>query len=212
MHVIALAQQKGGVLKSTLAVHLAAEALRSGSAAVVLEVDKQGTTTLWTSLREGRPPDVQRIESIALPRALGALAQRGARYAFLDLPGAHNTGIMPAIRAADFVLVPSRPNLVDIAASAETVAACGRLNKPYAYILTVVPPSGGRADEAREALEAEGHLVAPGGIGDRKVFEDAMAAGQTVFEREPSGKGAAEVSALWSFVQMQLEKQHGKVA
>lgn len=211
MHVVALAQQKGGVLKSTLAVHLAFEAERSGASAVVVEIDKQGTASFWGSLRS-KPPTVERVDAASLGPALARLKARGVKFVFLDLPGAHNAGVTPAIKAADLVLVPARPSTVDIAASGETIAAIERLRRPYAYVLTVVPAAGSRVDEAREALESEGHPVAPGGIGDRKVFQDAMASGQAVCEREAAGKAAAEVAALWAYVQTQLEKQHGKVA
>ena len=212
MQVVALAQQKGGVMKSSLAVHLAAEALRGGAHAVVFEMDKQGTASFWAQRRGGAAPDVRRVDSMQLSRELRAASDAGAAYVFLDLPGAHNPAVSPAIRAADLVLIPARPAEVDIVASAETLGTVQRLGKRYVYVLTFVPAAGSRAAEAREALESEGHPVAPTPIGDRKVFSDAVVAGQTAAEREPGGKAAGEIASLWRYVQTQLESKHVEVA
>ena len=51
MRVITVAQQKGGVAKTTLAIHIAAEATRKGRRAVILELDRQGTASRWSDLR-----------------------------------------------------------------------------------------------------------------------------------------------------------------
>ncbi len=203
MKVIAFAQQKGGTGKSTLAVHMAAEAVRAGLAAVVLELDKQGTASLW-GVRRGKPPDVLKIESRSLSQALARLESQGIALAVLDCPGSHSPAVTPAIKAADFVLLPCRPHEVDIAASAETLAVCQRLEKSYAYVLSLCPPSGSRATEARAAFEAEKHPVAPVDIVTRAVMADAVAKGRTAFELEPRGKAAEEIAALWRWLKGEL--------
>lgn len=209
MIVVALAQQKGGVMKSTLAVHLAAESIKRKKTAIVFELDRQGTATFWAERRGDKAPAVRRVDSLQLAKEL---KEAGTDYVFLDLPGAHHPYVSPAIRSADIVLIPARPAEVDIVASGDTLASVQRLGKRYAYVLTFVPPSGDREDEARAALRGADHPVAPRGIGDRKVFIDAMAAGQTVAELEPRGKGAEEVARLWDYVLAQLARKHVKVA
>lgn len=207
MHVITLAQQKGGVGKSNLALHLAAEAGRSGRA-VVLELDRQGTSSTWHDTRSetgGGQPDVMRVDSTQLAPTLHTLKGVGLDYVFLDLPGTHSPAVNAAIKAADLVLIPARPQEVDIGASAETLGVVQRLKRRYAYVLTFIPATGSRAGEAREALEEAGHPVAPGGIGLRASFVEAITAGKTVQETEPRGKAAGEIRALWTYVQAQLE-------
>ena len=203
MKVVAFAQQKGGTGKTTLAVHMAAEAVRAGLPAAVLELDKQGTASMW-GVRRVAPPEVHKIESHLLPAALARLESRGIALAVLDCPGSHSPAITPAIKAADFVLLPCRPHEVDIAASAETLAACQRLGKRYAYVLSLCPPAGSRAAEARAAFEAEGHAVAPVSIGTRAVVADAVAKGKTAFALEPRGKAAEEMATLWSWLRGEL--------
>src|SRR5208337_3298345 len=149
MKVIAVAQQKGGVGKTMIAIHLAGDAEQDNPATVILELDKQGTASLWSERRGSeRTPHVMRVESNALAKALRALRDGGADLAILDLPGAHSPAITPAIKAADLVLIPTRANEIDIAASAETLAACHRLNKRYAFVLTFTEPGSGKTRDA----------------------------------------------------------------
>lgn len=224
MRVITLAQQKGGVGKSTLAIHLAAEAVRKGRRAVILELDRQGTASFWSDSRvytaeakEGdllakvdrakMPPEVLKIESSQLERMLTALTGLGVDVAVVDLPGTHSPAVGAAIKAADFVLIPTRAHEIDITASAETLAAVQRLDKDYAYVLTFVEGSGGakRAEEATDLLDEVGHLVAPQTIGRRNVFADAIAEGKTAMEKEPNGKAATEIRQLWNWITSKLE-------
>ena len=221
MRVITVAQQKGGVAKTTLAIHIAAEATRKRRRAVILELDRQGTAYRWSELRPYTadstdllkgvdrakvPPEVVHADAVRLEAALAALADAGVDLTVIDLPGTHSPAITPAIRAADFVLIPSRPNETDLVASRETLASVQRLRKPYAYVLTFIPPPGGRETQAREALEEQGHTVAPGGLSLLNDFADAIAAGQTVQERSPKGKASEQVRTLWKWLEKKLDE------
>lgn len=220
MRVIAVAQQKGGVGKSTLAIHIAAEAVRRGVRAVILELDKQGTASFWASQRATAgsahdlmkpveraklPPEVMKTESSSLDQMISALSGLGVALIVLDMPGSHNASVGPAIRASDLVLIPTRPQETDISASAETLGTVLRLRKPYAYVITFVEGNGARAEDALLALEAEGHPVAKQFIWRRQVFADAISEGQTVTEREPKGKASEEIKSLYRWIEKQLE-------
>jgi chromosome partitioning protein len=49
------------------------------------------------------------------------------------------------------------------------------------------------------ALSEHGQ-VAPAVVADRVLFASSMIDGRTVFEVDPSGRGAEEMTALWKFV------------
>ena len=219
MNVIMAAQQKGGVMKTTLDIHLAAEAIRKGRRAIIIEMDRQGTASRWASdrvdgtdatdllnpvERSKKPPEVVRADANDLPRLLAKLEERGYDFAFIDVPGTHSPAVNQAIRSADFILIPTRPAETDISASGETLTVVHRFSRSYAYILTFTGPKP-RTEEAREALEDAGHPVVPGSIGNRVIFQDAIAGGKTVQEMEPNGAAANEIKATWRWLDQQLK-------
>jgi chromosome partitioning protein len=211
MKVVSLAQQKGGVCKSTLAVHLAAEAQSRGLKSVIVEVDRQGTATMWHERRGDTPPDVMQQTALKLSQTLTTLKGLGADFVVLDLPGADNPGVTAALKAADFILLPTRPADTDMVASRPTLAAIRRLEKPYAYVLTFVEASAPRAaNDAEEFLRDEGCEVCPHRIARRQIYIDAVAAGHSVMEDEPRGKAAAEIAALWEWLADQIGIADGK--
>ena len=56
--VIAVANQKGGVGKTTVAMNMAAGLIRRHGSCIVIDSDPQGSATLWTEL-SGDPSKFQ---------------------------------------------------------------------------------------------------------------------------------------------------------
>jgi hypothetical protein len=96
---------------------------------------------------------------------------------------------------------------VDLHASLET----RRLKKPFAYVFTFVPSTGQDEPKMREVLEDKGLMVAPKGLGDRrKEYAEAIANGSAVQETKPGSTSAAEVKAIWRWLEQQLESVNAR--
>ncbi len=115
---------------------------------------------------------------------------------------------MAAIRNADLCLIPARPSVVDIEATAPTLAEVRRAARPFAFVLNQTPIRGQRVNNAATTL-GEGALDIPDAVAQpfivmRNDHQDALSAGLAVSEYAPSGKSADEIRGLWSWVEGRL--------
>jgi chromosome partitioning protein len=206
MRVISLATQKGGSGKSTLAINLAVAASQAGETVIAIDCDEQGTLSAWAETRAaGSVPTVA-----ALPRASllpDLLAEAATRFslAILDTPGRDNALTHAAVTAAHIALIPIRPTRADAHGIRPTFELCVRANRHFAFVLnqcatTIFSP---RAHEMAAGLETLGVLAKPM-IGLRVDYQDAYASGTGVTERAPDSKAAAEIRALWDWVNQQV--------
>ncbi len=199
MRVIALANQKGGTGKSTIAIQCAVTLERLGHKAAVLDLDPQQSATWWYGLRDeaAKGPLVQSVSHGQLRAVLEALRQSGIAAVLLDLPGRHAPTVTEGIRDSDLVLIPTRVDGFDLKPSGDTIAAVLAAKKPYAFVLNLIEAkSVGEAQETAKALESAGHAVAPTHIVRRKDIRMANEEGRGVIESAPKGKSATEMKKL----------------
>lgn len=210
MHRIVLATQKGGSGKSTLAIGLALAAKEAGHNVRLIETDQQGTLSSWQARRGIAEPLVQTVyEATDVAHRLEALARGGVTLAIIDTAGGISAATTAAIRHADFCLIPARPSIADIEASARTLATARAWKTPFAFVLNQTPTRGRRIDDAANALGDEAaqetnDVLAQPCIVMRNDHQDALAAGLSVIEFSPFGKSADEIRGLWKWVELRL--------
>jgi chromosome partitioning protein len=201
--------QKGGAGKTTLSASLAVAAVLAGETVIALDLDPQGSLSAWGRHRTAESPAVDALppNRIAqLPDILASLAKTGFTVAILDCPGIASTATNIAMAAADLCVIPTRPTRLDIRATKPTVEALLGLKRAFAFVLNQCPPQirSSRAHEAAIGLSLMGALAEPV-ITQRADFQDAIAAGLGVAEYAPDGKAAAEIAALWAWIDKRMK-------
>jgi chromosome partitioning protein len=208
MYTIVLATQKGGSGKSTLAIGLALAAIQSGHSVRLMETDSQGTLSNWQSRRPYAEPMVVPVYAAGdIEQCLQSLARDGVTLTIVDTAGGVSAATTAAIRYSDFCLIPARPNVADIEATAATLGTVRAWKKPFAFVLNQTPIRGQRIGNAvtslGDALDLSEVLAQPF-IVMRNDHQDALSAGLAVSEFAPAGKSADEIRSLWQWLETRL--------
>jgi chromosome partitioning protein len=212
MKVIAILSQKGGAGKTTLALHLAVAAERDGHSAAVIDLDPQASAAGWGDSREAETPAIVSAQATRLPQVLEAARAAGALLVIIDTAPHSESAALAAARAADLILIPCRPTILDLRAIGGTIDLAKLAGKPAAVVLNTVPPRGSLGEEAKQAVAGYGVMVAPVSVGQRAAFQHALTAGLTAQEYEPQGKAAEEVTQLymWTCEQVGMRTREQK--
>ena len=206
MRILALASQKGGAGKTTLAGHIAVEAERVGDGPVALiDADPQGSLADWWNERKAETPVFVHTSLMRLHDDIERLRELGIKLLVLDTPPAITSTISEVIEVSDLVAIPTRPSPHDLRSVARTVDLAERLGKPLVFIVNAASSRANITSEAVIALSQHGTL-APSIIHQRTDFASSMIDGRTVMEIRRNCRSAAEISALWSYLDERLDR------
>lgn len=206
MIVIAIAMQKGGVGKSTLARSLSVASARAGFMVFALDMDPQQTTTAWSRRRgEGQLPAVRFSTELDLPLEIERARAAGCDFVFIDTPPARSSEAIAAIQAADLVLIPCTPQIEALEQLPRTVRVAKAFGTKVLAVLNMVTPNSLREiSDAREVFARIGVAMADQVLHDLKIHERASLQGRSAQEVTAISKGAGEISALWEGLAAQL--------
>jgi chromosome partitioning protein len=207
MRTIAFVTQKGGSGKSTLASSLAVAAQEMKEKVCVIDTDPQGSLTNWAKTRETGDIEVIASGAARLPALLAQLKAKGFTLAIIDTPGAEGPASAAAMVVADLNIIPSRPSMFDLWASAKTRAALKDVGGDFVFLLNQCPPAQqtARVQDGVETLEEMGGLISPLVLA-RVDYQEAVRHGWGVTELNPNGAAAEEMRGLWASIRRRLAR------
>ena len=210
--IYAFLNQKGGVGKTTLAIHLADALSRRRSRVLLIDADPQQTAMKWSTFRTGE----NRFSVIAMakPTLHKELPPIYADYEdiVIDGPPRVHDLAKSIILSADLVLMPVQPSPADVWATSETVDLVDEarvfkesLKSSIVINRKIVNTVIGR--DVREALSTLNTPILQSDISQRVAFAEALNTGQTVMDLDARGRAANEVDAFVSeLVSMSRER------
>jgi chromosome partitioning protein len=199
--IVSFLNQKGGVGKTTLAVHVADALSRRNQRVLLVDADPQGSALDWAAARRGeRLFPVAGLPRPSIHKELPALAH-GYDMVIIDGPPRVYDVARSAIMASDLVLVPVQPSPYDVWAAKEIVdlmheATVYKPNLKSAFAINrkIVNTALGR--DVVDALAEYPLPVLKSSICQRVALAESAAQGQTVFETAPDGHAGREVLSL----------------
>lgn len=201
--IVAVAGQKGGAGKTTVAVNIAAEGIARGLRVLLVDADPQGSARTWAAVgEEGGFPVPTLVAGDASMHTTLPMRAKGFDLVVVDTPPRAGDVQRAAIIVANVTVIPCGPSGVDAWALATTadVLAEARAVKPKlraAVVITKQRPRTLVGRNAREVCEGAGFQVLRTELTDRVAYIEAMNAGRGIGVYAPRDPGAEEVRAMF---------------
>ena len=188
--IITVFNQKGGVAKTTTAVHLTRAAVLCNKKArpLLVDVDEQRAVAHYAK-------SLKHCCVEAMPSMNAALFLREAKsdLALLDCPPSY-LDARPVLAVADLILIPMLPEPLALAASLNTVEKLQAEfpRTPIRVLLTMTTSAADNRECRKDAQKVFGELLLPVAIVRHRSIRQASDEGKTVFDFAPDSPVAKQ--------------------
>jgi chromosome partitioning protein len=213
MDILAFVANKGGVGKTTLAVHIAVAAQADGLKVLILDFDEQQNAMKWVRRRAklvqaySHPIEGQSARASTLDDDIADAAAKGFDLVILDTPPQLAASATATAQAADLTIVPSGTSILDLEGVAETLKML-RNTGLFDFALVVINKANHIAPAETHAafkqISQTGIPIAPEAIIQRLDYSRALIPGNTAPELKPDDKHAEEIGKLWANIKARL--------
>lgn len=197
--VIAVAQQKGGAGKTTIAVNLAVAFAQAGARVSLLDTDPQGSLGRWFMARREKLGEPGMEFSTSSAWGVGYECEklkRDSDVVIIDTPPKVDADLRPALREADLILIPVATSHVDLWATEGVLDLARREGKRATMVLNRAKAGTRLAEEVAEAALALAAELAESRLANRVVYAETLGEGLGVLESARRGPAAEEVMRL----------------
>lgn len=215
---IAVLNQKGGVGKTTLSIHIASTLALTGKRVLLIDADAQGSSQDWSSIRKKENLfNVVGISKNIIHKEMPTLSE-SYDHVVIDGPPHVSSVSKSAIAAADFVLIPVQPSPYDIWASADIVnlirdmkdTLSGIKEFDVAFVINRIIPNTIIGKDVKEALEVYKDIpVLKSTLTQRVTFAETAGEGTSAIEDDPDSIAGKEIKSLVKEI-LNFKKEHDK--
>lgn len=206
--VIAVASEKGGVGKTTLATNLAASLTLRGERVLLVDADPQGSAASFAAARQDEPSteragfDAVQITTATVHKQAGLFDPYDRTI--VDTGGRDTRSFRSALLAADLVLVPVVPGAYDVWALEQTLAILDELRElspvdarlVWNRVIQGTVIARATQEALAEILAKTDSEVLRATLHARTAWGNSSGEGLGVEEAEPRSKAASEWRAV----------------
>jgi chromosome partitioning protein len=210
--IITIANSKGGVGKSTIAVHLAAWLHEQGHSVTLADCDTQQSSSEW--IREAIP-ELKTVRLNNPNEILNELPVLGQETDFViaDGPGSNTETSRALLLRADFAIVPCKASMLEVRALAKATEVLRQAQDirggiPQAVIvLSMVGKNYRLTKDMKDAAAALNLPLADTAMILRQIYADAPGQGDVVWHLgSRAAEAAAEITRLFHEILPDAEK------
>lgn len=199
--IISFLNQKGGVGKTTLAIHIADSLSRKDKKVLLVDADPQASALDWAENSENG----NRFSVVGLPKKTLRNELRNIEadydYIVVDGPPRVHEIAMAAIAASDLIVIPVQPSPFDVWSLKDIVDLVNEVKTINEHLKTVlvinrkiVNTAIGR--DVVNALTDYNFPILTTAICQRVAYAESIALGQTVLHTNSDAKASEEIQAL----------------
>ena len=211
--ILALSNSKGGVGKTTIAVHLAVWMAEQGHRVAFVDSDVQGSSSGW--LREAAPqlPTIRLLTPDDIAEQLPKLAPE-YEHIIIDGPAGLSEVTRTILFLADLAIFPCGPSVLDVRAVMDALVVLGKVQEirhglPHRVILpNKLQPQYRLSKELLQIVRQFGMPVGDG-LRLRQAYADAAGQGTVVWRMASESARAATAEMQFLFQKL---SSYGSVA